>query len=135
MYRAYKIVVDDGFKAEIEPSGEEIPEFRNLRPKLSEMIKQSSLTAGNLVADSIWDEWFPEVNADVFISHSSKDVDLAKMFAQWLKKNFSLSAFIDSDIWGHSDDLLKEIDNVHCLNPGGETYNYKKKMALLHMCI
>lgn len=138
MYRAYKIAVDDGFEAEIKPSGDVASDSINLRSKLSEMVKKSSLAAESLNANSIWNEWFPDVERDVFISHSSKDGELAKRFALWLKGNFGLSAFVDSDIWGHSDDLLKELDDEHCKNPGGETYSYEKRngsTAHVHMML
>ena len=107
----------------------------NIRRKLSEMIKCPS---NSISAEVIWDDWFPEIKADVFISHSSKDVELAKQLSAWLQSNFKLTPFIDSEIWGHSDELLKEIDREYCLNPGGETYCYEKRngsTAHVHMML
>jgi hypothetical protein len=55
-----------------------------------------------------------------------------------LKKKHKLTAFIDSQIWGHSDELLKELDNEYCLNHGGETYSYEKRngsTAHVHMML
>ena len=40
-----------------------------------------------------------------------------------LKDCFGLTAFIDSCIWGHSDKLLKIIDNKYCRN-SDDSYNY-----------
>jgi hypothetical protein len=132
MFRAYKISVDSTFEAMlgsrfVNPTTS--LGSNNLRSKLSQMIKNTSLATKGLSADSIWDEWFPEVKADVFISHSSKDGNLAKKFAHWLNVNFELSAFVDSEIWSHSDDLLRELDNKHCLNLGRATYDYDKRNA------
>ena len=137
MYHAYKIKVSDDLKSILNPQRLRFQEFvksdkpglsiESMMPKLRKMIKNSSLTTKVLNADSIWDEWFPEVKADVFISHSSKDIGLAKSFADWLRRNHKLTPFIDSEIWGHSDELLKELDNEYCLNTGGKTYSYEKR--------
>jgi len=150
MYRAFKIKVNDDLDAilkQISQSGskesiqyiiKQMQAKESMKSKLLKMIQNSSLTQKVLNADSIWDEWFPEVKADVFISHSSKDAGLAKSFANWLKQKHQLTAFIDSEIWGHSDELLKELDNEYCLNHGGETYSYKKRngsTAHVHMIL
>lgn len=73
------------------------------------------------------DEWFPKVDAHVFISHSHRDEIESLKFASWLKVNFGITSFIDSSVWGYCDTLLKKIDNEYCLNPGGETYCYDKR--------
>jgi len=142
MYCAYKIKVNDELNEILNPiskSGNQLESITkiimqvqakdSIKSKLLKMIQNSSLTTKALSADSIWDEWFPGVKADVFISHSSKDAILAKSFADWLMQKHQLTAFIDSEIWGHSDALLKELDNEYCLNHGGETYSYKKRNA------
>lgn len=54
----------------------------------------------------IQNDWFPDIDADIFISHSHKDKELAQAFAGWIKKTFNLTCFIDSDVWGYVDDLL-----------------------------
>lgn len=51
--------------------------------------------------------WFPKINADIFLSHSHKDEKLIIAFAGWLKDTFNLDVFIDSCIWGYSNDLQK----------------------------
>ena len=56
-------------------------------------------------------EWFPQVNADIFISHSHNDKELACALAGWLHEKFGLKCFIDSNVWGYSDDLLKEMND------------------------
>lgn len=150
MYRAYKIKVDDDLKEILNPISEsayqpekilgykQFQEKKSMKSKLLMMVKNSSLTTKALNADSIWDEWFPAVTADVFISHSSKDECLAKSFADWLKQKNKLISFIDSEIWGHSEALLKELDDEYCLNHGGETYSYEKRngsTAHVHMML
>ena len=71
-------------------------------------------------------EWFPEIKADVFISHSHSDTRLAIKFASWLQKNFGLKSFIDSCVWKHVDSLIKTIDDRFCKRTDG-SYDYDKK--------
>ena len=65
------------------------------------------------------EDWFPQIKADVFISHSHRDKDAAMAFAGWLAEKFKLNPFIDSCVWGCADDLLKIIDDKHCKNSNG----------------
>lgn len=76
-----------------------------------------------LDGDTISREWFPEINADIFLSHSHKDKEIALELAGFLYYEFVLSTFIDSYAWGYSNDLLKCIDNKYCLKNNGE-YDY-----------
>ena len=65
----------------------------------------------SLDGSSIQGEWFPEINADIFISHSRDDADLANGIAGWINSNFNLHCFIDSNVWGYSDELLEKLSN------------------------
>ncbi len=131
MYRAYKLPASPQLKESLLCEGEtsdpnvvgmrcdEIhkrKQKRSIKSTLRNFVKKSSFSDDTVNADSIWDEWFPNIRADVFISHSTKDVDLAKQLSCWLKTTFDLTAFIDSEIWDHADDLLKEIDDEYCLH-------------------
>lgn len=60
---------------------------------------------------AIQDDWFPEMDADIFISHSHKDVELAQGLAGWIYKTFELRCFIDSNVWGYADHLLEQINS------------------------
>lgn len=71
--------------------------------------------------------WFPQIKADVFISHSHKDRELALALAGWLRETFGLTAFIDSCVWGYANDLLKMIDNKYCYQKATKTYSYQKR--------
>ena len=81
---------------------------------------------GSLFATKIMDNWFPKVKADVFLSHSHKDENLAIGLAGWLKDKFDISSFIDSCVWGYSDELLKKLDKRFCLQNDGY-YSYSKR--------
>ncbi len=82
---------------------------------------------GSINGSKMQSNWFPQIDADIFISHSHRDEKMAITLAGWLNEKFGISTFIDSCIWGYSNDLLRQIDNKHCLNPSGETYSYEKR--------
>lgn len=79
---------------------------------------------GVIDASSLQEEWFNQIDANIFLSHSHKDIDDVIAFAGWLKEEFKLIAFIDSCVWGYCDDLLNQIDKAYCKNDGESTYNY-----------
>jgi hypothetical protein len=83
--------------------------------------------SGKLDASKMTESWFPDIEANVFISHSHQDRDLAVALAGYLFEKFEITSFIDSMVWGHSDDLLKMIDNKYCRNENGTTYSYEKR--------
>lgn len=74
-----------------------------------------------LNANMIMSEWFPKVDANVFISHSHRDVDLAKCVAGMLLE-YGRKPFIDSCFWGYMLNLQKQIDDkfARC----GPVYDY-----------
>lgn len=75
-------------------------------------------------------DWFPEIKADIFISHSHADEKLAKGLAGWLYDTFGLNCFIDSCVWGYSDELLDMINDEYSDRQdkpaGGCVYDHKK---------
>lgn len=69
----------------------------------------------------IQNEWFPQIEADIFISHSHKDEDLACALAGWIHENFGLKCFIDSNVWGYADELLEKMnEKLSHKRPDGE---------------
>lgn len=98
---------------------------------------------GSLNEMRIEDDWFPEVKAHVFLSHSHNDIEFVKSFAGWLNEKFNIVAFIDSSVWGNSDDLLKSIDDRFCVSSRDDygaikTYGYKmrnKSTSNVHMIL
>jgi hypothetical protein len=68
--------------------------------------------------------WFPQIEADIFISHSHKNQEEAIAIAGWLWNNFKLKTFIDSCIWGYSNKLLLILDRKHCWMPNRGVYDY-----------
>ena len=86
---------------------------------------------GSLDAAAVETDWFPSVNAQVFLSHSHQDKDVVLRFAGFLSHNYGITSFIDSTVWGYANDLLKQIDNKYCVQStkpsGGHTYDYDKR--------
>ncbi|WP_411334470.1 hypothetical protein ACK1LH_03265 [Metabacillus indicus] len=85
------------------------------------------LSDGSIDGTKMQNDWFPEINADVFISHSHADKEKAIAVAGWLYEKFGLTVFIDSCVWGYAANLLKKIDDIYCKNKDSNTYNYEKR--------
>jgi hypothetical protein len=93
---------------------------------------QSSLDAltdryGRLIAQRITANWFPPIQADVFISYSHTNVDLAIALAGFLAHEFNLVSFIDYNVWGCSDTLLRIIDDEYCYREKTGLYDYRTR--------
>lgn len=101
---------------------------------LDQFVRKAHVLDGSAMQN----EWFPQVEADVFISHSHKDKNLAIVLAGWLQTHFHLTSFIDSTIWGYSNRLLKSIDDEYCWNPDRGVYDYglrNQSTAHVHMML
>ncbi|MBQ9275544.1 MAG: hypothetical protein IJ228_12085 [Succinivibrio sp.] len=81
---------------------------------------------GKVDATRVQKNWFSAVDScHIFLSHSHERKPQALKLAAWLYREFKLFAFVDSKLWGYADELLGEIDDDLCLNPGDETYSYQ----------
>jgi hypothetical protein len=89
-------------------------------------LKKFLSTDGIIDASKLQENWFPQVEADVFISHSHDNEDLAVALSGWLFHNFRIRSFVDSCIWDYANDLLKEIDDEYCTNGKG-SYSYESR--------
>lgn len=129
MYRGFNLSLERKvFKEETFEDFREIG-FQSLtcqKEKIEGIINSFIDDDGFLDGNKMQANWFPQIKADVFISHSHKDKELALALAGWLKETFGLTAFIDSCVWGYSNELLKQIDDVYCFN-GNHSYCYEKR--------
>lgn len=125
MFRGFNLQVTDlSLFREWKDAGQRL--FRNGSLHAHQAI--SSYVSGQVIeAKRLQDDWFGGVGSHVFISHCHKDLDLATSVAGFLNAELGLKSFIDSYVWGHADDLLKEIDKNYCRNGDGKTYNYEKR--------
>lgn len=86
--------------------------LQNQKSKCSASLDKYILGV-ELDGTGIQNEWFSEVQADIFISHSHRDEDLANALAGWLYENFELTCFIDSNVWGYSAKLLANLNDKY----------------------
>lgn len=72
---------------------------------------------------------FPNVEADIFLSHSHKDRNLANALAGWIYDTFNLKVFIDSNVWEYSSKLLEKLNSRYSnKRPNGQNgvlYDHK----------
>ncbi|WP_404283705.1 hypothetical protein [Exiguobacterium aurantiacum] len=101
--------------------------FNKQKQHIRKELDHFLLNEGSLDGSALQNDWFPGVDADIFLSHSHGDQKLAMGFAAMLEDKFGLTTFIDSCVWGYADDLLKKIDDVYCKNEKGDTYNYQQR--------
>lgn len=145
MYRGFKIKFNKKENVEFLSSPFEkryyINKGRELYSSYQNEIKYTLdsfiLDDGTIDGSKMQENWFSQIEADVFISHSHKDEEDAIAFAGWLYEKFNLIAFIDSCIWGYSDKLLNTIDKLKCSNGNGN-YDYDKRnrsTSIVHMML
>lgn len=101
--------------------------FNEQKKHVEKELDSFILDDGSIDGEALQNDWFPEVEADIFLSHSHGDQEIAMAFAAMLKEEFGLTAFIDSCVWGYADNLLKKIDDVYCRNAKGDMYDYGKR--------
>lgn len=124
MFRAFNVSIQ-GVMKEFYDVGKYM--YEKDKRKIKDTLESLILPSGALDGSKMQEQWFPMINAEIFISHSHRDEADAISLAGWLSHHLDTSCFIDSAIWGNSDELLKLIDNKYCLNANGETYDYKMR--------
>ncbi|MGM5629875.1 hypothetical protein O2K51_03150 [Apibacter raozihei] len=100
--------------------------FNDTKAKVKSTLDDYLLDNKRLDGDKIISEWFPEVKAHIFLSHSHKDEKWAFLLAGFFHEAFNIYTFIDSAVWGYSDNLLKQFDNRYCKD-SDSYYNYEKR--------
>ena len=145
MYRAFNLIVSDwkniteSRSASVLKAADVIREYQRRCSSAEAIYEQNSnivkrtleafldKSNGKIDGSKMREHWFPQIKADVFISHSHADCDVAIKLADYLKRNFKLNSFVDSCVWDHANDLLKLIDNQYCTNDKGKTYIYENR--------
>lgn len=78
---------------------------------IHESLERVTLNNQLIDGTKIQDDWFPEVDASVFISHSGKDEELAMNLANFLNNEYGVKSFVDSQVWGYFPNLMIKLDN------------------------
>ena len=100
--------------------------FEDNKQKVMTILKNYTLYEGVLDGSKMQSDWFPQLNSHIFMSYSHKDEKAVITLSGWLFETFGLTAFIDSCVWGNANDLLKIIDDKHCIQANGH-YDYEKR--------
>lgn len=95
-----------------------------IQTSLQDFINENGIIDGTLLQEY----WFPiKKHFDIFLSHSHNDEKLAISLAGFLKKEMGLNTFIDSCLWGYSNNLLWKIDDKYCRHSNGTSFDYYKR--------
>lgn len=130
MFSAYDLKIDsdffdDRFWEYIEIGEDHLSsQLARFKNKIEKLVLSDTMSGSE-----IQNNCFPEVDADIFISHSHNDKDLANALAGWLFAKFGLKVFIDSNVWEYSNNLLNKINDKYSnkqINQNGEfLYDYR----------
>jgi hypothetical protein len=101
--------------------------FSKYKEQIETTLNNFAINEGILDGSAIQKNWFPQIKADIFISHAHSDSRTAIIFSEILQNCFNLTSFIDSCVWGYANDLLRLIDKKYCYNYDDHTYDYKKR--------
>jgi hypothetical protein len=126
MYRGFNLKLSGEItNQKFLQTGKEI--YENQKRQIEFKFDKYFVKEDVLSAKLIMEEWFPEIDTHIFLSHSHKDFSLALGIAGALKELYNIDTFIDSTIWGNSNELLKKIDDKYCFNANTSTYNYQSR--------
>lgn len=113
-YKNYKKIGENHLSSQLAP----------FKDKIQKLVLSDTMNGSE-----IQKKCFPEVDADIFISHSHNDKNLANSLAGWLYEEFGLKVFIDSNVWEYSNNLLNKINDKYSnkqINQNGEfLYDYR----------
>lgn len=85
-------------------------------------LEEYLLDEGNIFsADKIIEKLFPQIDVDIFLSHSHSDQDEVIKLAVKLEE-LGLKVFVDSCYWGYVSDLQKNIDLKYSRENGDLIY-------------
>jgi hypothetical protein len=125
MYRGFNMTIaEEGFEG-YEVDG--IPLRKSQKARMDTLLSTFRDLDGDLIASRLTADWFPDIAAHVFISHAHVDSQLATRLAGFLSYHFDVVSFIDSTVWGSSDELLKMVDKEYCWQEESGTYDYNKR--------
>ncbi len=130
MYAKFKISVDLDLFREVEKEKEKYLEsskefYEKNKVEIRKGLENYLSPDGRMNMKELEEDWFPNIKADIFLSHSHQDEENAKLLAFFLKEKFGLTTFIDSMVWKNVIDLLKKIDEKYNKIKGTTSYSYK----------
>ncbi|MGQ3012114.1 MAG: hypothetical protein ACT6QS_00255 [Flavobacteriales bacterium] len=94
-YRTYGLSTQEKYK-------------ENILSKFRKVVENSH----QLDAAEIESLFFPQIDADIFISHSHRNANEVMALAGFLNQEFDLKVFVDSCIWESAKTLQRILDNT-----------------------
>ena len=125
MYRGFNLRYSLKKNEKYEEKGRKL--FNEYKNVVETNLNKFLLPNKSLNGFDIQNNWFTEIDAHIFLSHSHIDEKTAFILAGWLFEKHELKTFLDSSVWGYSDKLLKIIDNNYCFDKKLGKYNYKER--------
>lgn len=128
MYRGFNLrLKEESLNNEFQEQNKGFLDNSKVKQNIRTQFEKYLDARGKLDGTKMQEDWFPTVNAHVFISHSHQDEILAGLLANRLFEQFGIISFIDSFVWGYADELLKTIDDKYCLKDDERTYSYQTR--------
>ena len=131
MYRGFNI---EGLSIEEDYGKNYIETSEKVGKQAIEEYIKKTMDGGSIKNSLDVEKWtkasLPEINADIFLSHSHKDIILARRLAGYLNEYLGLKVFIDSFFWDNIADVQKELDELYATSEcdcGEKTYEYLKR--------
>lgn len=127
MFRGFKI---DNIDIYTSFNDDELEYYKTIGESIYRKTKRNFSITNFLDEDGVIDgskiqsDCFPTVKADIFISHSHKNLDLVKSLAGYLYEKKRIISFIDSCAWDFIDELLRKIDEIYSYK-NDEYYSYE----------
>lgn len=128
MDKAYNLKMDDSSRSCLFSSSSNINYKSSYMRNYDEIEKilSNSISEVNgefrLNAEALKQLMFPTIKADVFLSHSHADFDLACKVANIIESNTGKNVFIDAVVWKSIYDLEKKLNEKFCVSAETEEY-------------
>lgn len=134
MYKGFKLSITEEQLETIAVGYEDYiaqgrKQLENQKNNYSKSLKDFVINGKTIDGTGLQDTCFPQVEADIFLSHSHKDEKLALALAGWIYTTFKLTTFIDSVVWRFSDEIRAELNNTYSdmrEKEGGKLYSHEK---------
>ena len=103
-------ITEQFFGQDFEKYKKEAKANLNSRKESIQKAVDTYIEANIINGTKLQEDWFPQIESDIFISHSHKDEELALALAGWIKDKFNLDCFIDSCVWEYADNLMEALN-------------------------
>jgi hypothetical protein len=129
MFKAFELTKKEALSKRdfVEPYKIGKSKFVENQKIINTKLEEFLLPNGNFDASAMQDNWFPQIPADIFLSHAHADEETALIIAGILHRDLGLNVFIDSCVWGDSNELLNKIDKELCWDEKRKVYDYKNR--------